>query len=731
MVNKCWAKGWVLLFVLLGVTALVRAQKPQRGCVTGNVMERYFEHNPLARAEFNRRQALFQQQYLLFRQNKGSGLVPKKLSAIVTIPVVVHIVMQDPSVITDEQVQSQLDVLNADFAGDNADRTNTPAAFTAALGRSQIRFCLAQRTPDNNPTSGIIRKTSVTTSTPAQNDPIKYSSMGGDDAWDVSKYLNIWVCRMADSDDLGYAFMPGIPGIADSDQGFVTAFHAFGTIGTATAPFNKGRTATHEIGHFFNLAHIWGSNDCVASCADSDNVADTPNQNQCTYGNPSFPQLDACSNTAPGIMFMNFMDYVNDAAMVMFTQGQADRMESALESFPERSPLMNSNGCVPPVVYTHDVQAELLSYPANSIINCNNTITPSITVRNLGSASLTSVTLNVVVDNGAPVSTAVTVNLTSLQRAVITGAPLTVGAGYHTIKLYTSLPNSVPDQNVSNDTLSTNISVTNTQAAPVVQGFEATTFPPVGWGISNNSDLPAYNPVRVTSVSHAGAAAIKFNSFQYNLSGKYAVLSSPQITVPATADSVKLTFWRAAAQKSNSTSDSLQVLISLDCGQTFTSMYKIGGTQLNPASIITGNEYLPVDSQWVADTVNLAPYLSAGATSFIVQFRAINGYGNNIYLDDINIYSREISEALKEKGVTVTPNPTRGNVFIQHFPSATNLKGIVVYSATGQTVWKQSYANSSPQNYIVVPLFNKQAGMYVVQLIYTDKTVTKKVLKLN
>lgn len=720
------------MFIFFAAVSPLYAQKQQRGCATGNVMENYFKKHPTAKPEYEKRQSSFQQQYVAFRKNKQQNRVQQRLNAIVTIPVVVHIVMQDPSTVTDEQVQSQLDVLNADFAGDNADLSNVPAAFASVIGHSQIRFCLAQRTPDNNPSNGIIRKSSITLSTPAEDDPIKYSSAGGSDAWDVSKYLNIWVCRMASEDDLGYSFMPDLPGLSDSDQGLVTAYHAFGTIGTATAPFNKGRTATHEIGHFFNLAHIWGSNNCDRSCSDSDNVDDTPNQDQCTYGTPSFPQTDACSGSAPGIMFMNFMDYVNDAAMILFTQGQADRMEAALEFSPERSPLMHSNGCVPPVVYNNDVQAEVLIAPKNSILYCGNSITPSVTIRNLGTNALTSITLNVSVDGAAPISNTVTLNLATLQRATISAASLNPATGQHSIKIYTTRPNGVADQYAANDTLSSIFSVTDIQQAPVTQTFTGNTFPPVGWGISNNSDLEAYNPVRVTNASNNNSPFVKFNSYQYNLSGKYAVLSSPQVTVPLESDSVKVTFRRAAAQKNSAMSDTLQVLYSLDCGQTFQSVYKIGGTQLNTKQTIrTNTEYLPVDSQWVADTVDLSAYIAGKSSSFIVQFRGINGYGNNIYLDDINIYSRQISDPLKEKGLTVTPNPTRNNVVIQHYPLAANLKGVAVFTSTGQLVWRQSYANGAAQNYIEINLANKQSGVYFVRLTYTDKTITRKILKLN
>lgn len=709
---------------------LVQAQQ-HRGCATGHVMENYFKKHPTSKIEFEKRQRSFQDQYTAYRKNKQENRAQKRLNSIITVPVVVHIVMDNPNLVSDEQVQSQLDILNADFAGENGDLANVPETFRSVIGRSQIRFCLAQRTPSNNITNGIIRKVSTTESVPGEGDPIKSSAQGGSNAWDVTKYLNIWVCKMANEDDLGYSFMPELPGLSPNDQGLVTSYQAFGTIGTARAPFNKGRTATHEIGHFFNLWHIWGSNDCASSCSDSDFVDDTPNQDKCTYGTPVFPLTDACTNTNPGIMFMNFMDYVNDAAMFFFTQGQADRMEASLEFSSDRSGLMHSNACVPPVVYNRDVQAEALVQPANSIVYCNDQVTPAVTIRNLGSAALASVVVNVEIDNAAPVSKTVNLNLASLQRTTISAASVPVSAGQHTIKVYTTSPNGAADQNITNDTITTIFSVAGAQAAPVKKDFEHNSITAGGWGVANTSDIEAYNPVRVTTASHSGNASVKFNSFQYNLSGKYAVLGSPEINVPLDVDSVKVTFWRAAGQKNALLSDSLQVLISTDCGQTFQSVYKIGGSVLNPEQHISATEYIPASTDWVADTVDLSGYIAGKVGSFMVQFRGINGYGNNIYLDDINIYTRKIPTALKEKGLTITPNPTRSNIVIQHYPVSNSLRGVAVYSSSGQLVWLQSFSGTASPNYIEVPLFNRQSGVYFVKLFYTDNTITRKVLKLN
>ncbi|MFT3948110.1 MAG: M43 family zinc metalloprotease [Agriterribacter sp.] len=730
--NKTTAFRYIFLALLsFGWLTVVSQDNTtqHRGCATGTVMEKYFQNHPLEKIAFEKRQQDFQKKYDLLRKQKQGLPAQQRVNALVTIPVVVHIVMEDPSLVTDDQVQSQLDVLNADYAGLNADSVNIPAAFKARFGKSELRFCLAQRTPGNAPTTGIERFSTVTKSYPGEGDPVKYSSMGGVDAWDVNKYLNIWVCEMDNENNLGYTFMPGL-GIAAAERGFVTAYHAFGTIGSAKAPFNKGRTATHEIGHFFNLSHIWGANDCTASCSDSDNVDDTPNQSKCFFDTPSYPQTDACTATAPGVMFMNYMDYVDDAAMCLFTTGQADRMSAAMNSFSELTPLLSSNGCEPPLLYDNNVEAQQLISPNNIILNCETSFTPQLLIRNIGNATLTSVNINTSVDDQAPVVKTLSLSLPSLQTATISGDVVPVSAGYHSIKVYTTQPNGLPDQFVANDTAQSIFSVTGTATAPVSEGFESG-FPPQEWGISNTSDVKEYNPVKTTNAAHSGSASVKFDTYHYQLFGKSSVLNSSEVTIPVTADSLKVTFWRAAAQASSSTTDTLAIEYSTDCGQTFLPGYKKSGTDLKTTAEYVSDDYVPALTEWVADTLDLSSAIAGKFDKVMVRFRMINGYGNNVYLDDIRIYSVTLPAALKQRGYILTPNPTTGSLVLQNYNSSTPLKAIAVFSSVGQVIWKAEYENASTSNYIPINLRNVAPGIYFVKLVYGDKTVVEKILKID
>ncbi|MFN8153099.1 MAG: M43 family zinc metalloprotease [Bacteroidia bacterium] len=263
----------------------------------------------------------------------GSG---NKTTAVITIPVVVHVVYNTTAQnISDAQIQSQIAILNQDFRKLNADVSLVPSVFAGLAADCEIEFCLAQRDPNGNATTGIVRKATTVTSF-STNDNIKRSANGGDDAWNSSLYLNLWVGNLSGG-VLGYAQFPG--GAAATD-GVVCLYSAFGNIGTAAAPFNKGRTATHEIGHWLNLRHIWGD----ASCG-NDQVTDTPTSQTANYGCPSFPHV-TCSNGPNGDMFMNYMDYTDDACMYMFSAGQKARMVAAINTY--RTGILTSQGCVPP-----------------------------------------------------------------------------------------------------------------------------------------------------------------------------------------------------------------------------------------------------------------------------------------------------------------------------------------------------------------------------------------------
>lgn len=314
---KTIATGLVFLFLYTGVWA-------QRDCRTAEYEQQQLLADPSLR------------QKMLAAMNNSLNL-PSSTSeyrvtheSVIKIPVVVHVLYNNNSEnISLEQIQSQLDALNRDFRKKNADIINIPSRFADFAADIQIEFELAKVDPRGRATTGVIRKyTSVKAW--EMNDDIKFAETAGSNAWDASSYLNIWVGNL--SNLLGYASVIGAP--AEKD-GVVIATKAFGTINTS-APFNLGRTAVHEVGHWLGLKHIWGD----AYCGD-DLVDDTPQQRAFTSGCPTGVRVTCGS--ANGDMYMNYMDFTNDACMYLFTHGQKERMRSLLSPGGFRHSLLASH----------------------------------------------------------------------------------------------------------------------------------------------------------------------------------------------------------------------------------------------------------------------------------------------------------------------------------------------------------------------------------------------------
>jgi len=316
-------KNVLLICALFLISSGIMAQEAVRDCGTMDVHERMLNEDPTYEA---RQQAIenFTQDYI----NSGAS----DARAVVTIPVVFHVVYNNATEnISDAQVLSQLDILNEDFRRTNADASSTLASFEGIAADTEIEFCLAAVDPNGNPTSGITR-TSTTKSSFSADDKVKSDAQGGKDAWPRDEYLNIWICDLSGG-LLGYAQFPGGPASTD---GVVCDYLYFGNTGVATAPFDLGRTCTHEVGHWLNLRHIWGDGGCGAS----DFVADTPDADGPNYSCP-------LSSTSCGSLdnVQNYMDYTNDACMNMFTQGQGDRMQALFAPGGSRVSILSSPAC--------------------------------------------------------------------------------------------------------------------------------------------------------------------------------------------------------------------------------------------------------------------------------------------------------------------------------------------------------------------------------------------------
>lgn len=273
------------------------------------------------------------------------------------IPVVFHVVWNTAEEnISDEQILSQLEVLNRDFRRTNNSAGLIPSLFQPLAADMELNFCLARRSPDGTSTNGILRRQ---TSFPFMGDRIAngrksvcYTAEGGSDAWDTGRYVNVWVARRQ--------FFPAeasFPGMgAAAEDGIIISPPFVGTTGSAASnqPYHLGRTLTHELGHYFNLYHLWGPGQ-TGSCTQSDEVADTPLQSRSYLGEcPTHPQI-SCGSAD---MFMNFMNYTDDACMAMFSNGQKNRVWAAIAA--ARPGLMQAAQACSPVSVVQAPQQEAL-----------------------------------------------------------------------------------------------------------------------------------------------------------------------------------------------------------------------------------------------------------------------------------------------------------------------------------------------------------------------------------
>lgn len=692
----------LFILVLLATLGSVNAQNHIHRCST-NEHENYLQSINPKRAE---QRAAFESVVRNNYRNVNRSQMPT-----ITIPVVVHILYSSAAQnITDAQVASQIEVLNEDFNRLNADSSNTPAPFQGIAGSTGINFCLAQVDPNGAPTTGIERRQTTTPSF-GTNDNIKRFVNGGLDAWDPTQYFNIWVGNLGNF-LLGYAEFP--TATLSNTYGVVIHRNYFGRNGSAQAPFNKGRTATHEVGHCFGLYHIWG--DDGSACTGSDQVADTPNQAGDNFGCPNYPLTDACATAAPGVMFMNYMDYTDDACMNLFTQGQTTRMLNIFNNSPY-SVLQNSTACG--AVNLLAVDARMFSIQAPSGNLCSGTFQPVVTIRNAGANTLTSIDINYQVDNNTPQVYNWTGTLPSLAGVQVTLPSVTALPGNHTFTAFTSNPNGVTDLNPANDTAFTNFNVlTSGQALPYTEGFEGS-FPPGGIQLINPDG--GFTWEQTTVAAHSGTKSAFINNYDYNSNGQVDELILPNFDLGTTA-SPAMTFWLAYRLYTNPTgsstfSDTLEVQISTDCGATFTSLYKKFGIPLvtTPSPYYVTTPYVPIAAHWRKDSIDLAAY--SAFNNVVVKFKHITDYENNLYIDDINLGSNSttaLGEQSKAPSFRVYPNPASDLLNIDLNSWTSNSLSLRIIDVTGRLLSEQS--GLPGEAVYVLNISNLARGAYRVEV---------------
>jgi len=573
------------------------------------------------------------------------------------IPVIVHVVHNGEAVgvgrnISYAAIQSQIDVLNEDFRkmlGSNGWNNNPVGADT------EIEFCLAQRRPDGsafpNGELGVnrINRNTVGWTAPPHtttyiNSTIKPYTFNNNvptatRGWSPDRYFNIWVCDISGG-ILGYAQFPesslggmGCGAQSAATDGCVLLYNSVGKSAVTgfAGPYNEGRTATHEIGHWLGLRHIWGDGGCTVD----DFCNDTPLAGAANYGCPAGTNTCTAAPDAGLDQIENYMDYTDDACMNIFTYDQRMRMRVVLESSPRRSLLLTSDACVPP--NNNDAAIVNILNPQGD--NCAGSITPTVVLRNRGANNLTAATIRYTVDNGAPTSFAWTGTLAPGASTNVVLPAFSAPLGEHLFKSYSVLPNGLVDPSPELDTSSIQFVVSNGIESPFVENFENGTFPPdIRWVVNNlNNDCFRWLGASATSISgELDNAAAQFPGFNNGTSGTEELIT-PIFVLPCNANSANIQFDVSYRRRSNTSNERLYIEISENCGNTWvaTPIYDKSGTTLQTVTTTQNSYYTPTAAnQWRTETIDLMSFVGATSKSVKFRIRAVGNNGNNIYVDN-------------------------------------------------------------------------------------------------
>jgi PKD repeat protein len=633
---------------------------------------------------------------------------PQALSSVKrVIPVVVHVLYENctgSENISDAQIKDQIRILNEDFSLSNPDTNKIPGPFKPLAANLNIEFRLANIDPSGNCTNGIVRKQTPLSNTANPRDGLKAVSY-----WDSRKYLNIWVVKSIFNNGgagtvLGYAQFPG--GSAATD-GIVLRSDVVGSIGTAGWN-NKGRTASHEVGHWLNLRHIWG--DDGTACTGSDLVNDTPNQGGQNSGCPAFPRI-SCSNGPDGDMYMNYMDYTNGSCQYMFSLGQKSRMDAVLAG--ARAQLISTSNLIATGVEDGHVETKCTpkaDFCFSRAIFCEGT----------------QITFTDKSWRGTPVSwkwllpgsdsvTAVTQNPTVKYLT----------AGTYDVTLIVSGDTTGSDTLFLKDAIHV-VPSTAQNTLPFTDSFEYASFPVSNWHIIDEpSDGVFWSLINTSSAS--GASCMKLNNFNAAFKGNSHSLISPPIDFTNASNPV-LTFKTAYATKSSPVADELKIYYSFNCGITWLLAKTYTASSLSAG--LMGSSFVPNAGNWSTQTLTLPPgVLGKSNLMFKFEFNT-GGGGNNFYLDDVNITTTVgINQSPAPAfGYSVSPNPASGGSVLYLELVRTERVTVKVYDILGKEV-KNILENQPLQQgrsqYSIAP---EHKGVYFIRMQVGDHISTHKLV---
>ncbi len=699
---------------MLSTTLLAQNYKP---CSTHDVMNEYFSQNPEAKKSFEARQAMLEKQDAENSKtgnnnqsnSEKSGDPHHTQGTVYYVPVVFHILHQGGTEnISDAQVKDAVRILTRDFRQLNPDTTVTIPLFKTLASDVEIEFRLATIDPNGVCTNGIIRhNTANTVWTSGSTGAYTGTSAG---KWNPTKYLNIYSVKSISSGAAGYTYLPGTFAAGDGRDMIVILSNYVGSIGTGNA--NVSRAVTHEVGHWFNLSHTWGgTNQPGVSCTGSDFVSDTPPTDGSTTCNLS---KQTC-NAGVTENVQNYMDY--SYCSTMFTALQATRVRNAATSTTAgRATLISSTNLINTGVTTPMICVPIANFRATQRTVCPN----AIITFNDSSANAQTTTWKWNFPGGT-LQSGSTVN-DSMPKVSY------AAAGFYTVSYTaTTTGGSNSITKTSYITVNSNIASYNTTWT---EGFETATLPNADWNIY--SDI-GFDWAITSNAAATGLKSAWIDNFA-NSAGNNSVMQTTSFDI-STFVSPKLTFKMSHKQKATTNVDKLQIFSSTDCGSTWVSRWSRQGTLLANVTPVSTSPFTPSSSQFTSYTVNINGVAGSSNVRFRIEFFADPlGQGNNLYIDDINLFDAtplSIVQTEAQLGLDIYPNPTSGQVNVDFNLSDKHTIAVTVTDLLGRVV-ESIPAKQFAVGETKLTLAEKisyQPGVYLININVDGKIISKKVIK--
>ena len=625
----------------------------------------------------------------------------KQEKSIKIIPVVFHVIHNyGPENISKAQILDALRIINEDYKLLNADVSDIIPEFQGIVGNPQVEFRLARKDPNNQCTDGITRTAT----------PLTFSA--GDNvkdliSWNTNKYLNIWIVDLLENGAGGYSYLPGTAPNANY-AGVILVNTQLGSIGTSGGSNFAARSLTHEIGHFFNLYHTWGYSNqpgVASNCNMDDEVGDTPN----TIGTLLTCNL-AQSTCSLLDNVQNYMDYATCAKM--FTQGQVDRMLAALNSnIGGLSYLWQPSNLI--ATGTNDGYVADECIPKADFIATTTQGCPGVTI------NYTDLSYN------ADEDSTWTWNWSFPGGTPSTSALKNPGIVYNSPGTYNATLTVGNSSGTNTYTRSQYIKVLDNgggESIPLLQGFESPTFPTdlsypdKNWVIAGTSSLKWE---RTTVANATGTACLRLRNTSI-ASGSVNTFTTPNIDMSNINTPINITFKVAYAQKDNTSSDKLRILVSKNCGNTWQPRYsRIGvGLSSNGGAYVTST-FIPTATQWKDETVGIS--VLANSLNTLIQFEFTSGDGNNIYIDDINITGalgiEDLNNVITE--FQVYPNPVSYDSYVSFFLNEGKNTQYTVYDMIGKAVYNKDWGllQQGSHDFAIKEIVSGlKAGIYVLEL---------------